>query len=430
MASGSEMRAMNDSVPTSRKPRVWRGLTAVAAGCGLVLAGALGSIAISNDASSRSPWLGADAAAQSAQLTTPQSDALKQQLLELVPWTNDGSSSGSSGQGGTFGQQGSGTTQQSTGSLDISAASDEESTGIVLVDTKLEYQSAAAAGTGIVLSSDGLVLTNNHVVSGSTSVQVTTTDGTTYDATVVGTDSTQDVAVLQLEGASGLTTATIDEDDDLAVADAVTAVGNAEGGGELMAADGLVTDLNASVTPSTQAASGTTTKENTLTNMIQIDADVVSGDSGGAVLDAQGEVVGMTTAASSGTANITGYAIEIDTALSVAQDIIDGVQTDTNTLGTPAFLGIALADAQSGSTSSAVAGAAIAGVYDNTPAAEVGLAAGDTITAVDGIAVGSASELQGLIAEYTPGTQITLTWTTSTGAEQSGTTTLTEGPAN
>lgn len=428
MARGSEVRAMNDSVPTSRKPRVWRGLTAVAAGCGLVLAGALGGIAISNDASSRSPWLGADAATQPAQLTTPQSDALKQQLLELVPWTNGGSSSGSSG--GTFGQQGSGSTQQSTDNLDISAASAAESTGIVLIDTKLEYQGAAAAGTGIVLSSDGLVLTNNHVVNGSTSVQVTTTDGTTYDATVVGTDPTQDVAVLQLDGASGLTTATIDKDNNLAVSDAVTAVGNAEGGGELMAADGVVTDLNASVTPSTQAASGTTTKENTLTNMIEIDADVVSGDSGGAVLDAQGEVVGMTTAASSGTANITGYAIEIDTALSVAQDIIDGVQTDTNTLGTPAFLGIALADAQSGSTSSTVAGAAVAGVYDNTPAAEVGLAAGDTITAVDGIAVGSASELQGLIAEYTPGTQITLTWTTSTGAEQSGTTTLTEGPAN
>ena len=157
---------------------------------------------------------------------------------------------------------------------------------------------------------------------------------------------------------------------------------------------------------------------------------MVTGDSGGAVLDDQGEVVGMTTAASSGGTNISGYAIEIDTALSVAQNIIDGVETDTNTLGTPAFLGIALADSTSGTSSSTVAGATVAGVYDDTPAAEVGLAAGDTITAVDGIAVGSASELQGLIAEYTPGTVVTLTWTTSSGAEQSGTTTLVEGPAN
>ncbi|WP_282853298.1 S1C family serine protease [Gulosibacter sediminis] len=423
---------MNDSVPTSPKPRVWRGLTAVAAGCGLVLAGALGGLAVSTGNTAQSAWRGAEASTEQAQNLSPASQALKQQLLDLVPWVDEGTSSGGLGQG-TDGQSGGslgGSTQQSTDSLDISAASADESTGIVLIDTKLEYQSAAAAGTGIVLSSDGLVLTNNHVVEGSTSVQVTTTDGTTYNATVVGTDSTQDVAVLQLENASGLTTATIDDDDDLAVSDAVTAVGNAEGGGDLMAADGVVTDLNASVTPSNEAASGGTTGSNTLTNMIEIDADVVSGDSGGAVLDDEGEVVGMTTAASSGGTNISGYAIEIDTALSVAQDIIDGVETDTNTLGTPAFLGIALADTTSDTSSSSVAGAAVAGVYDDTPAAEVGLAAGDTITAVDGIAVGSASELQGLIAEYTPGTEVTLTWTTSSGAEQSGTTTLVEGPAN
>lgn len=423
---------MNDSAPTSRKPRVRRGLTAVAAGCGLVVVGAFGGFAITSGATTHSAWQGADASAQTTQNLSPASQALKQQLLDLVPWVDEGTSSGGLGQG-TDGQSGGwsdGSTQQSTDSLDISAASADESTGVVLIDTKLEYQSAAAAGTGIVLSSDGLVLTNNHVVEGSTSVQVTTTDGTTYNATVVGTDSTQDVAVLQLEDASGLTTATIDQDDDLAVSDAVTAIGNAEGGGELMAADGVVTNLDASVTPSNEAASGGTTGSNTLTNMIEIDADVVSGDSGGAVLDDQDEVVGMTTAASSGGTNISGYAIEIDTALSVAQNIIDGVETDTNTLGTPAFLGIALADSTSGTSSSTVAGAAVAGVYDDTPAAEVGLATGDTITAVDGIAVGSASELQGLIAEYTPGTVVTLTWTTSSGAEQSGTTTLVEGPAN
>jgi S1-C subfamily serine protease len=256
---------------------------------------------------------------------------------------------------------------------------------------------------------------------------VTTADGATYDATVVGTDSTEDVAVLQLEGASNLETATIDDDDDPAIGDEVTAVGNANGGGVLMSASGEVTDLDATVTASSMAGSG---DSETLSGMIEFDADVVSGDSGGAVIDDEGEVVGMTTIASTGGTNIIGYAIDIDTALDVAQQIIDGVETDTNTLGTPAFLGIAIGESQQGAPSSATGGVPVAGVYESTPAAELGLAAGDTITAVDGIAVGSASELQALIAEYEPGTEITVTWTTSSGTEQSGTATLIAGPAD
>ena len=182
----------------------------------------------------------------------------------------------------------------------------------------LGYQDAAAAGTGMVVSSGGLVLTNNHVVAGSTQISVTiASTGETYTAKVVGTDATHDVALLQLQGASGLDTITIDQDDTENAGDAVTAIGNAHGGGVLMAADGTITKLDSTVTTAAEGAA----QGETLDGVIQIAAQVVSGDSGGALLDADGEVIGMTTAASSGTADITGFAIPIESALTLAQQM-------------------------------------------------------------------------------------------------------------
>src|SRR5699024_8723728 len=222
-------------------------------------------------------------------------------------------------------------------------ADEQEATGVVLIDTELGYEKAEAAGTGIVLSRDGLVLTNNHVIADSTKVAVTVaTIGKTYTASVVGSDSSEDVAVLKLKDAEDLQPATID-DDTVDVGDDVTAVGNSEGTGRLMAAEGTVTDLGASVTTT---AKGTEDSE-TLDDMIEVQADIVSGDSGGALLDDEGEVVGMDTAASSGTAVVTGFAIPIETALTTAESIIDGEQTSTNSLGYPAFLGIGV-NGQSG----------------------------------------------------------------------------------
>ncbi|MGO1545193.1 MAG: S1C family serine protease [Gulosibacter sp.] len=308
--------------------------------------------------------------------------------------------------------------------IDASPASDSEAAGIAMIETVLGYQGSEAAGTGIVLSSDGLMLTNNHVIQGSTEISVRTADGETYSATVVGTDATADIAVLQLENASNLTTATIDDDDDLAVGDEIAAVGNTLGGGELLTSSGVVTNLDASVTTMSQSSRDAT---ETLSDLMEIDADVVSGDSGGAVLDDEDEVVGVTTAASSGAVNITGYAIHIDDALAIAESIVNGTETDTNTIGTPAFLGIALG---SDTAMQQTSGATVAGVYEDTPAAGLGLVAGDTITAIDGISVSSASELSGVIAEYTPGTEISVTWTTGAGESVSGDTTLIAGPAD
>jgi S1-C subfamily serine protease len=368
--------------------------------------------------------------------------------------TSGGSGSGSASGGyGSSGQGSSGSTSGSTGTttLDATEASSEQQTGVVLINTVLGYQSAEAAGTGVVLTSDGLVVTNNHVVEGATEITVTIgTTGETYTATVVGTDSTADVAVLQLQDASGLTTATLDDDDAVAVGDAVTAVGNAEGGGVLLAASGTVTALDQSITTSSSGVS----EGESLTGLIEVDADVVSGDSGGPLLDDEGEVVGITTAASSGSADITGYAIPIDDVLDVVTQIVAGQDSDTITIGYPAFLGVQLATTSStsgsnalnglggsmsggtlnggstGSGSTSTSGATVGGVIEGTPAADAGLVAGDVITAVDGTTVADGDALREALAAYAPGDQVTLTWTTTDGSTQTATVTLIAGPAD
>lgn len=312
--------------------------------------------------------------------------------------------------------------------LATTAATSSQQVGLVTIVSTLGYADATSAGTGIVLTSDGTILTNNHVIVGATSIEVTVeSTGATYPAQVVGTDATADIAVLRLTGASGLATATI-ATDGVAVGDAVTAVGNAEGGGSLVAAAGTVTALDATVTTQDEVTGET----ETLDGLLQIDADVVSGDSGGAVLDASGAVVGMTTAASSGTSSISGYAITIDRARSIADTILAGTATGTVTIGYPAFLGVevGVGSGRPGVTTT-TDGALVGGVIDGTPAQQAGLAAGDTITALDGVAVGSADALSTILAGHVPGDQVTVTWTSgTTGASRTATVTLIAGPAD
>jgi S1-C subfamily serine protease len=349
----------------------------------------------------------------------------------------DGPTGGQAGPGGQGSQTGPGGAPgadgQTGGSSDADAsttADTDESTGVVLIDTDLAYQSAEAAGTGMVLTSDGQVLTNNHVLDGATEIEVTvpSTDKT-YDAKVVGTDEDSDVALLQLTDASGLDTVTVDEDDDTAAADGVTAVGNSEGEGTLMAADGDVTDLDGTVTTSAEAGSAS----ETLDGMIVFSADVVSGDSGGALLDEDGEVIGMTTAASTGSGEITGFAIPIDSAMDVVDQIRSGDETDGITIGYSAFLGIAAGDGRTSGPSAGQtgedSGALVMGVYDDAPAADVGLAQGDVITAVDGDAISSSDDLTDVLSDHDPGDSISLTWIDTDGDEHTASTTLTEGPA-
>ena len=316
------------------------------------------------------------------------------------------------------------------------AATAEQSAGVVIIATELGYSGGEAAGTGMVLTSDGVILTNHHVVQGATEITVTDpSTGTEYQAVFVGADSSEDVAVLRLVDASGLVAVDIDDDSNAAVGDAITAVGNASGGGVLVAAEGTITELESSVTTSSSGGS----ESQTLDGMIEINADVVSGDSGGALLDEEGEVIGMNTAASVGGRDVIAYAVPIDDALIVVESILDGEQTSTNTLGYPPFLGVAIASENVGlrsgfgrpdedTATTATDGAVVLGVYEGTPAAAAGLVAGDTVTAVDGVAIASGDDLRSALALKEPGATVILEWTDATGAVHSATVTLIEGP--
>jgi S1-C subfamily serine protease len=312
--------------------------------------------------------------------------------------------------GGAFGSGGQGT--QST-----TAASASQVKGLVRISTTMKYNGGEAAGTGMILTSDGEVVTNHHVVAGATSVNVKVmSTGKSYVAKVVGTDAKDDVAVLQLTGASGLTTVTTDNDG-VSVGDKVTAVGDANGTvSNLSAASGRITALKQSITTETEGAAA----GERLTGLMEINADVISGDSGGATYDSQGEVVGMTTAASSGGSNVVGYAVPISKVRSIAGDLENGVSGARYVYGYPAFLGVGLT--QSGIT--------VQGAYPGTAAAKAGIAAGDRITAVGSTKVTGARQLHNLIAKLSPGDQVSISWTDTSGSSHTATVTLGTGPVS
>ena len=304
--------------------------------------------------------------------------------------------------------QGSTSTQGST------KATASQLVGLVRIVNTMSYTGGKAVGTGMVLTSDGEVVTNHHVVAGATSLKVKVmSTGKTYTATVVGTDTKDDVAVLQLAGASGLSTVKADTNG-TSVGDAVTAVGDADGASYLSAAKGSIQAQGRSITTQSEAS----VKGQRLTGLLQISSDVISGDSGGATYDAQGQVVGMTTAASSGSNDVTGYAVPIAKVLRVAGDLESGVSNARYDYGYPAFLGVGLG--RSGTT--------VQGVYAGTPASSAGIARGDKITAVDGTPVSTSSALRKAVSGHSPGDSISVSWTDASGASHTATVTLAKGP--
>ncbi|MDX6646669.1 MAG: hypothetical protein QOK40_2396 [Miltoncostaeaceae bacterium] len=189
--------------------------------------------------------------------------------------------------------------------------------GVVDVVSRLNHQGLVAAGTGIVLGS-GEVLTNNHVIHGAEQIRVNLPGGPTHRAVVLGTDPTHDVALLAVRGTWAPTPATLGDSSTLAVGDPVQAVGNAGGVGEMSIAGGFVTALGSSVT----ATSDNGSHPEQLQGMIETDADIQPGDSGGPLINAAGQVIGMDTAASDGGAYLgagRGFAIPIDAAVAIAQ---------------------------------------------------------------------------------------------------------------
>jgi S1-C subfamily serine protease len=330
----------------------------------------------------------------------------------FFPFPNESQGNGqsngqSSGQGGTS-AAGTATRAQSVGVVDIT--------------TVLDFGAAKAAGTGMVVTAGGEILTNNHVVQDATSIQVTVVStGATYTATVVGTDPSDDVAVLQLSNAGNLATAAFGDSNGVKVGDAVTGVGNAGGvGGTPSSASGHVTALDQTIT----ASDGGGQNAETVSGLIESDAPIQAGDSGGPLYNAAGRIVGMDTAAESGRsgATLAAYSIPIDKALSIAQQIESGDASSTIHIGYPGFLGVNVEDA--------TGGALVTGVVTGYPAAKAGLVAGDVITAVDGTAVSSSEGLHNAMQSRKPNSTVRLTWTDRSGASHSATLTLVAGPAD
>ena len=272
----------------------------------------------------------------------------------------------------------------------------------------------------MILNANGYILTNNHVVEGSTSITVTVeSTGQKYTASVIGTDKTQDVAVLKLAAASGLRSVTFASAEKVVVGQGVYSVGNAEGTGKLVTAVGTVGAVNQSLTI---GSDGSNSSEH-LTGLIQLNSDVVSGDSGGPLFDKTGKVIGMVTAASSGSAVVTGYAINIAQVLKIADAIEAGRASSEIVLGYPAFAGINIA------STTVTSGVPVASTFPGMPAAKAGITRGDTITAVNGIAMNSAAQLSSAIQAHKVGDTVTITWITAAGVSRSAAVTLVAGPA-
>ncbi len=301
--------------------------------------------------------------------------------------------------------------------------------GLVDVVSTLGYQSAISEGTGLVLTSSGEVLTNNHVIDGATSVKVTDVgNGRTYPATVVGYDQAGDIAVLQAQGASGLKTVTLGISSKVTVGEAVIALGNAEGKGGIPAvATGQVTGLNESITATDEAEH---TSEQ-LTGLIGTNVALQSGDSGGPLVTTTGTVIGMDTAASSAYQFQSGaaeaFAIPIGRAASVAGQIEAGRASQTVHIGATGFLGVQAALYVVPFTSRTWA--VVVGVMPGLPAARAGLAPGDVIVSINGHAVASPSGVQALLEPYHPGDQVSISWQDPSGQAHTATVDLATGPA-
>ena len=322
----------------------------------------------------------------------------------------------------------------------------------------------------MVISADGEILTNNHVISGSTKLRATIV-GTnrTYTATVVGYDATNDVAVIKLQNASGLKTIPLGDSDSVKMGNPVVAMGNADGQGGARPVVGTITGVNQTITASDE---GSATGKETLHGMLQTDARIVPGDSGGPLVNAQGQVIGMDTAAATGTfggqSNV-GFAIPINRALGIAHQIESGKATGNIKIGLTGFLGVlvpgqnaagaanphrqralqlqqnngqggfgnfggqqnlqgCLANNQNMGIPSKIApvdsGTLVDGVLCRTGAAEAGLASGDVIISVDGHAVTSPSELTSLTEQSHPGQKVSVTWVSPSGQKHTGTVVL------
>jgi S1-C subfamily serine protease len=297
-------------------------------------------------------------------------------------------------------------------------------TGVVIIETNLAFQGGQAAGTGMVLTSSGEVLTNNHVIRGATDIKVVVpSTGQSYTAKVVGYDVSDDVALLQASGASNLKAAPLGDSATINAGQSVQAVGNAGGTGRLSTASGSVTSVDRAITVSDDQGGS----EN-LSGLIETNAAVRPGDSGGPLLNSAGQVIGMDTAASAGndvaqTTTNQGYAIPINKAMSIAKLIESGNGSTTVHIGGTAFLGV-----ESTANSYQGSGAVISAVVPGSAADAAGLSAGDLILSVGGHTISSPDELSQVVLTQKPGASVSAVYLDQAGATQTTNLTLASGP--
>ena len=351
--------------------------------------------------------------------------------------------------------------------------------GLVIINTTLQYSSEQAAGTGMVINADGLVLTNNHVIENATKITVTVAaTGKNYLAKVVGYDVTGDIALIKLQNPSGLHPVPIGDSSKVKTGDSVVALGNAEGQSQIVPAAGQVTGINQTITASDQ---GGTVRSETLHGMIATNADVVAGDSGGSLVNSAGQVIGIDTAGNSvsspGQQSVSGFAIPIKTALSVASQIVAGHASSTIVVGYPPFIGIYVGQGTSSNpqdqasqaqqqqnngfggfgngfgngngtgnganpscytndanlsapstTASVNSGTLVLGTICNSPAATAGLTAGSVVTSVNGQTVGSPQSLATIMSKLRPGATVSVIWVTPDNQRKTANLSLTAGP--
>ncbi|MGH9071106.1 MAG: S1C family serine protease [Acidimicrobiales bacterium] len=340
------------------------------------------------------------------------------------------------------------------GELNVSAIAAAVEPGVVDITSVLGYQDSESAGTGMVLTSNGEVVTNNHVIAGATSISVSIAGSSrTYKAKVLGTDLTQDVALIQMEGASGLKTVTLGNSSAVKLGAGVVAIGNAlDLPGPPTVTRGSITAVNRTVTAGDQST-GTSEK---LTGLFQTDAPLQPGNSGGPLVNSKAQVIGMNTAAATATAQVqssnVGFSLPMNRVESIVQQIESGQGTSNVQIGngTRGYLGVSVESVSAlapstgnsggpfgyggyggggGYTPPVSAGAVVVGVDPGSPGYSVGLQSGDVIVSVNGTQVTTAKGLTKLFGSTKPGNQITVGWVDVTGQSHSATVTLATGPA-
>jgi S1-C subfamily serine protease len=372
---------------------------------------------------------------------------------------------GNSGNSGNSGSVSQGTIQRLGNAV---------SPGLVVITSNLKYDGsgAAAAATGMIISHDGLVLTNNHVINGTTGLTATVVNtGHQYTATWLGYDKGSDVAVIKLEGASGLPTVPIGDSSTVKIGDDVVGMGNANGTGKISYVGGSITNLNQTITASDDGSGQAPEK---LTGMLQTNAQIIPGDSGGPLVSTAGKVIGMDTAASTNsTANSgqnVGFAIPINRAMTLARQIIAGQSSSGVRIGSSGFIGVLVPSGPNGAQSTKTnpgeqlrqeeasqpfgqnnpapsgcvqnnanvgvptriapvrSGTLVLGSLCQTSAANAGIGAGDVITRVNNRPVSSPSSLMNILQGIRGGASVKVTWVTPDDRSLTRTLTLSMAP--